>query len=1409
MTMPALTTVTELIASLSERGIELSADGDHLRVRAPKGVITTELRDELARHKDELLRRLATRVEVESALPLITPRPDERYAPFPLNDIQQAYWVGRTGAVELGNVSTHAYLEFDARDVDIDRMTRALRLVIARQDMLRAIVLPSGEQQILRDVPPYEIAVVDVSREPPEVAEATLLRIRDEMSHQLLALDQWPLFDVRATRLKDRVRTHLSIDLMITDFGSLIVFINEWGHFYDRPDEPLPPLEISFRDFVLTERDIQRTELYKRSERYWLGRLQHLPPRPQLPLAVAPASIEHPRFTRRGFVLDADRWQRLKERAREEGLTPSGLLLAAFAEVLGFWSESRRFTINLTQYNRLPLHRQVNQIIGNSISVVLLAIDNDGGGTFAQRARSVQQQLWQDLDHTLMSGVRVLQQLARKQVQGPNAIMPVVFTSILGLEALGRGAKSSGIGELRYVVSQTPQVWLDHQVQEIDATLVTSWDAVDGLFPEGVLDDMLAAYRSLLERLVEHETWHAVETQQLPERHAAVRKATNANEAPLPEGLLQSGLADHARLTPDALAVIAPGGALTYRELFEQSNRLARWLRNAGATPNQPVAIIMEKGCHQMVAVMGVLAAGAPYMPIDPTLPAQRLKLLLEQGGVQIVLTESALAASLQWPGDVRRLTVDACDLSRYAAEPLEPAQSQSELAYVLFTSGSTGVPKGAMLDHRGPLNTVSFFNRRFDVGPNDRALALSALNFDLSVYDIFGMFAAGGAVVMPDPERLKDPAHWCDLMAEHNVTIWNSVPTLMRMMVEYLSSEPDSVPPGLRLVVMSGDWIPVSLPDRIRALWTDVEVVGAGGPTETSVWNVYYPIGRVDPSWTSIPYGRPTPNNRYHVMDGRLRHRPEWVAGELVAEGVGLGLGYWRDSDATAAKFAVHPQSGARLYKTGDVGRYRPDGQIDILGRLDFQVKIDGRRIELGEIEAALRDHPDVRDVAVGAVGEERDRKRLVAYVVARVPVAAAAPVAPDAALLAHALERADFKLSQPGVRRHEPQQTIVELPQQPFTESRAATYEARRTVRRFRTAPVPLERFSRFLDCLQQFSRDDWPLPKYRYPSAGSLYPVQIYLHVKQGRVEGLDEGTYYYEPTAHRLFQLEKGARIAGSVHVETNRALFAQSAFSLLLVAKMDAIVPMYGAELASQFCLLEAGYIGQTLMLSGAEHGIGICPIGAIDFEAVRASLHLDADQQFVHSMVGGLEAVDGEGSADERRSGSDLEQELRRFLRERLPDYMVPSAFVFLDALPLNANNKLDRTALPDPMLAARSALPVEIVPPQTEIERALAAVVSGILGVATVGIHSTFFELGGTSVDLVRIHAKIKEQLGREIGIVDLFRRPTIALLAEYLNDGDGDQSLARIDEEAARRREGRQRRRQRRMSHPSDEES
>jgi amino acid adenylation domain-containing protein len=907
-------------------------------------------------------------------LPVLRPDPERRHEPFPLTDVQQAYWIGRSGIFELGNVSTHVYLELETTGLDLERLGKALRRMIERHDMLRMVVLPDGRQRVLPTVPDYEIAVQEGDPES----------LRQRMSHQVLPAHRWPLFDLRASLLDGgRTRLHVSLDALVADAWSFRIMARELVQLYRDPGTAVPPLEITFRDYVLAEIELRASDLYRRSEEYWRGRLASLPPAPELPLAKSPGAVSNPRFVRRSGRLEPQVWQRLRAAGARRGLTPSGLLLAAFSEVLAVWSKSPRFTLTLTLFQRLPLHPQVAEIVGDFTSVTLLAVDAPRDVPLEIRAQRLQERLWMDLDHDHVSGVRILRELGRTG-GGQSWAMPVVFTSTLALErpAPPETGETAEI-ETVYSITQTPQVWLDHQVSEQGGALVFFWDAVDEIFPQGLVDDMFATYSGLLARLADDEgLWQAERLALVPPTQLAQRADVNATATPGSGALLQTLFQEQARLRPEEPAVIAAERSLTYRELECRALCLGARLRALGARPNRLVAIAMEKGWEQVVAALAVVSSGAAYLPVDPELPRERFRYLLEHGEVEVALTQSWLEARLAWPVGVRRIPVDREDGEAPASLP--PVQGREDLAYVIFTSGSTGVPKGVMIDHRGAVNTVLDIDQRFGVGPGDRVLALSSLSFDLSVWDVFGLLAAGGAIVLPEPGAGRDPSRWLDLLRQSGVTVWNSVPALLEMLVEYAERNGERLPASLRLVLLSGDWIPVGLPDRLRRLADhEMEIVSLGGATEASIWSIYHPIGRVDPGWKSIPYGRPLANQTFHVLDDALEPRPVWVPGQLHIGGIGLAQGYWRDPEKTAACFFVHPRTGERLYRTGDLGRYLPDGTIEFLGREDFQVKIQGYRIELGDVEAALAQHPGIAAGVTVALGDERGAKRLVAYFV------------------------------------------------------------------------------------------------------------------------------------------------------------------------------------------------------------------------------------------------------------------------------------------------------------------------------------------------------------------------------------------------------------------------------------------
>jgi amino acid adenylation domain-containing protein len=917
----------------------------------------------------------------------IVPGKENKYEPFDLTNVQYAYWVGRRGVLELGNVSCHFYFEVDNDNLDIERFNRALQLLIQRHDMLRAVILPEAKQKILKEVPPFRARENDFSDLKPGDVEACLMKVRENMSHQVIS-EEWPLFDIRVSILPgNRFRMHFSIDLMIVDAISIQIIFNDIAAFLKNPGYEPEPIEISFRDYVLTEIAFRNTDFYKQCQEYWLNRIPHLPGPPELPKIKNPKSLNavEQRFTSRTFHLDEATWGQIKENAKKHGLTPTGLLLTAYGDILSLWSKNSRFIISLTQFNRIPFHPRINEIIGDFTCINVMTLGTTPGNTFAQRAKETQKELWNCIENRYFDGISVLREMARgKRTDEP--LVPVVFTSVLAYT--GENAEYlypwEILGEMGYFVSQTPQVWLDNQVSERKGCLVVNWDAVDQIFPAGLIEDMIEAYKNLLVKLANKEdAWDEFTIADIPGRQKKTLSAVNSTGREISKEMLHTLFTQQVEKRKENLAVITPVKEITYEELDTLSDHAAYILRELGVKPNSFVAVVMEKGWEQVPAVLGTIKAGAAYLPIDAAVPGERLRYLLQDAEVRVVLTQSWFENKIQWPDSVKVISMDKLTGTKIKPKPPAVVQAAEDIAYVIYTSGSTGVPKGVVIDHRGAVNTILDINQRFHVHSDDRVLALSALSFDLSVYDIFGMLAAGGSMVIPEAGKEKDPGHWWELLETRQITLWDSVPALMQMLVEYTSGIPQDIPQSLRLVLLSGDWIPLHLPDQVRDLFKNADLISLGGATEASIWSILYPIKEIDPGWKSIPYGKPMWNQRFYVLDDQMRLCPQWVPGQLFIGGIGLAKDYWHDEEKTNKSFIIHPDSGERLYKTGDLGRYLPDGNIEFLGREDFQVKIRGHRIELGEIEENLKKHPGVQDAVVLALGEPMGDKQLVGCIV------------------------------------------------------------------------------------------------------------------------------------------------------------------------------------------------------------------------------------------------------------------------------------------------------------------------------------------------------------------------------------------------------------------------------------------
>ncbi|MFI2282107.1 amino acid adenylation domain-containing protein [Nocardia beijingensis] len=886
---------------------------------------------------------------------------DDEREPFPLATMQHAYWIGRSEEQELGGVAAHLYVEFDGCRIDPERLGRAATALVAAHPMLRTKFLPDGTQQTMPAPGRPVFRVVDLRGEAPSAAEAALTELRERKTHQMLAIEDGQVIDITLTLLDgDRTRLHVDVDMLAGDAMSYRVLISDLAELYHGATLPAPGY--SYRRYRVERRE--DVAVRERDRQWWQQRLPEMPGAPELPTVPVGERTDPHRTVRYDHWLGPEAKRRLLDAAHERGVTPAMALAAVFAETIGGWSAQSRFLLNVPLFHREPVHPDIDRVVGDFTSSIMLEVDVTENVSVVERARELQRKMHEIGAHAAYSGLEVLRDLGR--YRGEPVLAPVVYTSALNLGELFAEKVAETFGDPVWIISQGPQVLLDAQVTEVRGGLLLNWDVRASAFPDGMIDAMFARYTAAVGRLGEGEAgWTAEAAVRLPIAQAQVRAAVNATDGPVSGRCLHQGFFEHASAQPEAPAVVwglgADQAAWTYGELAARALAVAGALTAEGVRPGDAVAVQLPKGPDQILAVLGVLAAGATYVPIGFDQPAGRRAEILRTGAIGTAL--SVEGADLGAP--IVTLSIDAArDYRQPLPAPVLP--DTGEIAYVIFTSGSTGVPKGVDVPHRGAMNTIDAVNEWFEVDSADRVLALSALEFDASVYDIFGMLSVGGSIVAVDPRQRAEATTWVELLRTHRVSILNCVPSMLDMILEIGG---DQLGDSLRAVTLGGDWVGADLARRLAAQVPGCRFAGLGGATETSIHNtICEVVGEPPAHWVTVPFGVPLRNVRCRVVGPAGRDCPDWVTGELWVGGANVAVGYRNDPERTAERFVEH--DGIRWYKTGDLARYWPDGTIEFLGRADHQVQIRGYRVELGEVESALRAVPGIRHAVAAVVG-------------------------------------------------------------------------------------------------------------------------------------------------------------------------------------------------------------------------------------------------------------------------------------------------------------------------------------------------------------------------------------------------------------------------------------------------------
>ena len=595
--------VADIVQKYEDLGVQLWVDNDQLRFRAPAGTLTEEHIKELRSCKQALLEHLKRQE------PVIIHDGANRYEPFPLTDIQAAYLVGRNHDYELGGVGCHAYVELTMPVMDNKRLEDAWHKVISRHDMLRAIVSPKGYQQVLQAVVLPLLSFQDLRGADEGAAQAAIEQVRRLLADKQYVPDKWPLYELFLTTTNNNSILHISLDMLIADFVSISVVLKELDHYYYHPEQPLAEPEVTFRDMILFEKSDETRKFKKnqkdRARHYWLKRIDQLPEGPRLPVLKELHGGAEVTFERHYFVLEKRLWSALRQQAKQNKITPSGAVLAAFGEVIGLWSDESNFCITITVLNRPETNHELTHIVGDFTSVTVLEVNTAGKSTFVARAASLQHQLWNDLEHNLYSGVEVLREMNRRR--NKNVIIPVVYTSTIGADDDDTiPGEYMTNAKVTYGITQTPQVWLDCQVAEHNGELHLNWDVRSGIFPNGMINEVFTVLKKLLTKMAEAESCWS--------EHKPVDLAKKSF---LPPRFLLESIQKVSWQSPDTVALFNSEQQVSYQELSDYIALLQQALRKKGCQQGDVVAVCLEKGVWQAAAMLGILLAGYTYLPVE------------------------------------------------------------------------------------------------------------------------------------------------------------------------------------------------------------------------------------------------------------------------------------------------------------------------------------------------------------------------------------------------------------------------------------------------------------------------------------------------------------------------------------------------------------------------------------------------------------------------------------------------------------------------------------------------------------------------------------------------------------------------------------------------------------------------
>jgi amino acid adenylation domain-containing protein/FkbM family methyltransferase len=1320
-------------------------------------------------------------------------------------------------AAAMGNEANCSYNQCFAFTFDgplrVESLRVALDQVVARHEGLRVVISPDGSSQTIR--PPFsvEVPLLDLSDLDIEARRGEIGRLLEREGKTPFELAEGPL--VRAFVVRESAERHtfvLTVHHIVCDGWSSSVLFSDLGRLYAADCVGIPAqlgAAASYRSYVAEQTGPDHVAAAAADEEYWAAQYPTGAPVFDLPLERPRPPTKTYRSGQEDLRIGHELYAAVKKTGAKSGATLFATLLAAHEVLVYRLSGQSDFVVGIPFAGQLLLEDPA--LVAHCVNTVPLRAQLDPAATFGSHLRAVRQRLADAQDHSRLTFGSLVRRLRVPRDRSRTPLVALTFN----IDKIGA---AFDFGELT-IASLTAPKWYSNfelglNVVDSGSDLLVECTYNADLFDAATIRRLCGHYATLLQAIAQDPDQPISRLPVLTdaERRQLLQDWNDTAVAfPGKDRSLHQLIEAQALRSPDRTAVVFEQERLTYAELDRRANVLAHCLRGLGAGPDVLVGLLVERSLEMVVGLLGILKAGAAYVPIDATYPQERIAFILTDANVALLLTQTGLLPSLT-SGAPPAVCLDSFDWAGSPGATSDGRIRPENLAYVIYTSGSTGRPKGVCIEHRNIVNYVLGVTERLRLEPGMNHATVSTIAADLGNTVLFPALATGGCLHVLSEDRIENQGLLSEYFSREKIDVLKIVPSHLAAL--QTGRNPEQVMPKSRLI-LGGEASRLEWIERLCAMSPSCEIYNHYGPTETTVGVLTYPAHAPLPTTQSgtLPLGRPLPNSRIYILDEGGQPVAPGAQGELCIGGDGVARGYLNREDLTANRFIPDPfgpDARGRLYRTGDLARYLPDGNIEFCGRIDHQVKIHGYRVELGEVEAALREQGGVRDAVVLAREDAPDNKLLVAYVV---PKRAHQPlwgnkslyVLPDGSPVAH-LNRneTDYIYNEIFVLQAYLRHGITINEGDCIVDAGANiglfTVFASRLARGLRV--ISFEPNPAAFECLKA-NAEAWNPSARCLPLglsqengwaeltffeglsllSGFHADAATEREVVKNYVLNQQAGSTGDEPLSPEIDEVIDHQLRAKKVtaQVRTLTSVIAEEGLDRIDLLKVNVekselevllglgpadwpkirqlVVEVDLRENTEPITRLLEGHgyevlVEQDPLLRKTE----LCYVYAIRPSATGPRL---VGQQPADAHLRALPPMDGEILTAAT---------LRSFVRDRLPPYMVPSALVLMEELPLTSNGKVDRQAL---ATVSGEVTPTEgdNVSPQTETEKALAAIWTDLLNIEEVGVNDDFFGLGGHSLLAIKAVSRIRDVFEVDLRTRHLFEKPTVAGLAAMVD--------------------------------------